>query len=154
MIYVGKLNEDMWVSKGQYQQACNKNTKLEFMPSDTRVPTAHILIVISIFIIIIINMTNIVYRPLLLAERLRVAHHPSHLQAVYPLVAHLQFLSPRVLLRQLTSLSTRISLSKSLILIKLLLMSGILVESLASLAFSMHIRHMLKSKMPKMPLRT
>jgi len=153
MIYVGKLNEDMWVSKGQYQQVCNKNTKLEFMPSDTGVPTAHILIVMSIFIIIII-MTNIVYRPLLLAGRLRVAHHPSHLQAVYSLIARLQFLSLQVLLRQLTSLSTRISLSKSLILIKLLLMSGILVESLASLAFSMHIGHMLKSKMPKMPLRT
>jgi len=86
MIYIGKLNKDMWVSKGQYQQACSKNTKLEFMPSGTGVPTAHILMVI--FNLLVITITNIISRPLLSAGRLRVARLLLRL-AVYPLVADL-----------------------------------------------------------------
>jgi len=98
MIYIGKLNEDMWVSKGQYQQACNKDTKLEFMPSETGVPTAHILMVI--FILLVITIINIISRPLLSAGRLRVARLLLH-PVVYPQVADLQsrLLSPRVQLR-------------------------------------------------------
>jgi len=98
MIYIGKLNEDMWVSKGQYQQACNKDAKLEFMPSETGVPTAHILMVI--FILLVITIINIISRPLLSAGRLRVARHLLHL-VVYPRVADLQsqLLSPRGQLR-------------------------------------------------------
>jgi len=98
MIYIGKLNEDMWVSKGQYQQACNKDTKLEFMPSETGVPTAYILRVI--FILLVITIINIISRPLLLAGRLRVACHLLYL-VVYPRVADLQsrLLSPQGQLR-------------------------------------------------------
>jgi len=88
----------MWVSKGQYQQACNNDTKLEFMPSETGVPTAHILMVI--FILLVITIINIISRPLLLAGRLRVARHLLHL-VMYPRVADLQsqLLSPRGQLR-------------------------------------------------------
>ena len=98
MIYIGKLNEDMWVSKGQYQQACNKDTKLEFMPSETGVPTAHILMVI--FILLVITIINIISRPLLSAGRLRVARHLLHL-VVYPRVVDLLswLLSPQGQLR-------------------------------------------------------
>ena len=98
MIYIGKLNEDRWVSKGQYQQACNKDTKLEFMPSETGVLTAHILMVI--FILLVITIINIISRPPLLAGRLRVACLLLH-PVMYPRVTDLQsqLLSPWVQLR-------------------------------------------------------
>lgn len=46
MIFTGKLNEDMWATQGNFEQASNKKTKLEFMPSDAGVPTAHLLMVL------------------------------------------------------------------------------------------------------------